>query len=65
MFLTKRRRKSELAFGEVKMNSSLFFFFLWLLLEFAAIDVEEERAFLIWSLPFVLFQQNIHREVQH
>ena len=61
MFLTKRRRKSELAFGEVKMNSSLFF--LWLLLEFAAIDVEEERAFLIWSLPFVLFQQNIHRYV--
>ena len=48
---------------QVALGCHCIFFFLWLLLEFAAIDVEEERAFLIWSLPFVLFQQNIHRYV--
>ena len=54
MFLTKRRRKSKLTFGDVKML--VFRVFLKVFFEFAALDAEEERSFLIWSLPFAFLK---------
>ena len=54
MFLTKRRRKSKLTFGDVKMI--VFRVFLKVFFEFAALDAEEERSFLIWSLPFAFLK---------
>ena len=54
MFLTKRRRKSKLTFGDVKMI--VFRVFSEVFFEFAALDAEEERSFLIWSLPFAFLK---------
>ena len=54
MFLTKRRRKSKLTFGDVKMI--VFRVFLKVFFEFVALDAEEERSFLIWSLPFAFLK---------
>ena len=62
MFLTKRRRKSELTFGDVKMIV-VFRVFLKFFFEFAALDAEEERSFLIWSLPCAFVRDDCPRRM--